>query len=158
MLKNILDAKQTLKLISLWPPYLFAGISVRSVSSDFLEISVQMKQKFYNTNYVGTHFGGSLYSMCDPWFMFILLEHLGNDYIVWDKGASIDFKSPGKGLVYADFKLSESEILRVKGIADEQRKCEPEYEVNVYGQSGQVVARVHKKLYIKRKDKINKKN
>lgn len=157
MIKNMISARKTLKLISYWPPYLFAGVSVKSISEDFLKIRVQMKQRFYNTNYVGSHFGGSLYSMCDPWYMFMLLEHLGSDYIVWDKAAAIEFKSPGKGLVYADFELSEAEILRVKKMADENYKCEPEYTLNVYGANGDVVAVVNKKLYVrkKRKAKVN---
>lgn len=157
MVKNILNAKKVLKLISWWPPYLFAGVSVKSVDSEFLKIRVQMKQKFYNTNYVGSHFGGSLYSMCDPWYMFMLLEHLGNDYIVWDKKATIEFKSPGKGLVYADFELTEEEIQNVKKLADENDKYEPEFTLKVYDQHRNVVAKVYKTLYVKRKDKIKKK-
>lgn len=156
MVKNILNAKKVLKLISLWPPYLFSGISVKSVSEDFLKIRIQMKQRFFNTNYVGSHFGGSLYSMCDPWFMFMLLEHLGNEYIVWDKAAAINFKSPGKGLVYADFILTEEEVQRVKKLADENGKYEPEYSLKVYDKDQKVVAEVHKTLYVRKKDRHGK--
>ena len=110
-----------------------------------------MKQKIYNTNYVGTHFGGSLYSMCDPWFMFILMEHLGKDYIVWDKNASIDFKTPGKGTVWAEFELTKADIITAKKMANENHKYEPEYTVKVLDQNHEVVAVVHKTLYVRRK-------
>ena len=46
--------------------------------------------------------GGSLYAMCDPFFMLILMtEALGDEYIVWDKAAQILFKQPGKSKVRA---------------------------------------------------------
>jgi hypothetical protein len=137
--------------MSFWPPYFFAGIRVKSVCDDFLKIKIEMKQRPYNTNYVGSHFGGSLYSMCDPWYMFILLEHLGKDYIVWDKKASIDFKYPGKGTVFAEFTLSKEDIAHAKKMADENHKFEPEYQLKIFDKNQEVVAIVNKTLYIKRK-------
>src|SRR3546814_16237242 len=65
-----------------------------------------MVLRWYNRNYVGTQFGGSLYSMVDPFFVLMLMENLGRDYIVWDKAANIEFVSPGRGAVYADFAIS----------------------------------------------------
>ena len=41
-----------------------------------------MPLRFYKCNYVGTHFGGSLYSTCDPFYMLMLINILGPDYIV----------------------------------------------------------------------------
>ena len=87
-------------VMTLYPPYLGAGISVQHMSADFRHVKVRMGLGWYNRNYVGTQFGGSLYSMVDPFYMLMLMENLGRDYIVWDKAASIDFVSPGKGPVY----------------------------------------------------------
>jgi len=67
-----------------------------------------MRLRWWNANYVGTHYGGSLYSMADPFFMVMLIENLGKDYIVWDKAATIRFKKPGRGKMSAGFRLSES--------------------------------------------------
>ena len=69
-----------------------------------------MKLRFWNTNYVGSHFGGSLYSMTDPFYMFILLEHLKKDHIIWDKSADIEFLRPAKGEVKAIFEINESDL------------------------------------------------
>ena len=102
---NRQKTKRLLKRLRLWPPFLGAGIHVTRVADDFLTIEVELRMKFFNRNYVGTHFGGSLYSMCDPWFMVMLIEHLGPDYIVWDKAATIRFKKPGKGTVKATFHI-----------------------------------------------------
>ena len=95
---SLISPKRLMKLLSFWPPYLFAGISIVEVNDDFTKIVVQMKQRPWNTNYVGSHFGGSLYSMCDPFYMFILLHHLPG-HTVWDKGASFKFKKPGIGVM-----------------------------------------------------------
>jgi hypothetical protein len=76
------------RLLNLWPPYLAAGIKVNYIAEDLKKVSVSMPLKFRNKNYAGTHFGGSLYSMVDPFYM--LIKILGKNYIIWDKSATID--------------------------------------------------------------------
>src|SRR4051794_2522980 len=63
-------------LVNLWPPFLGAGIRVKRLQPDWKHIDVEMKLHFWNTSYVGTHYGGSLYSMTDPFFMLMLIENL----------------------------------------------------------------------------------
>ena len=97
-------------IINLYPPYLGTGITVKRISPDYREMCVQMKLRWYNRNYVKTHFGGSLYAMTDPFFMLMLIHILGKDYVVWDKAAHIDFIKPGSGTVAADFLIHEEQI------------------------------------------------
>jgi len=141
-------------LINLWPPFLGAGIRVRRLSSDWTEIDVEMKLRWWNRNYVGTHYGGSLYSMADPFFMVMLIENLGKDYIVWDKSASIRFKKPGRGTVTASFRLSEEQIREIKQALNshENEKIERMFTVEVKDESGSVVAQIEKLLHIRKKD------
>ena len=134
-----------------WPPYWASGIRVRDFSEDLTRITVSMRLSRRNTNYVGTHFGGNLYSMCDPWYMFILLEHLGSNYIVWDKAAEIDFVYPGRGTVTADFVIPLSEIEELKKELLTSTKLLPIYSTEIIDESGRTVARVRKTLYVKRK-------
>ena len=98
------------KWINWYPPLLGAGIHVLHRESDAYTIKVKMPLTKLNFNAVGTHFGGSLYAMCDPFFMLILMQHLGHDYIVWDKAASIQFLKPGRGIVTATFHISPQHI------------------------------------------------
>ena len=149
---NYISPRFIFKLISFWPPYLAAGVSVKEINYTVNSVKVQMKQRFYNTNYVGTHFGGSLYSMCDPHFMFILLHHLKQDHIVWDKAANIDFIKPGKGKVWVEFKIELEEIEKIKKLALENFKVEPVFEALIYNEKNEVVAKVTKTLYVRRKD------
>lgn len=137
--------------IRFYPPYLGAGVRINHISDDFRIVKVEMPLRFYNRNYVGTHFGGSLYSMCDPFFMLMLINILGDNYIVWDKAATIRFKKPGKGLVKATFEIPEEKIAEIKAAADSQGKVEPQFQVVVTDNDGQIVAEIDKLLYVRRK-------
>ncbi|KAA3619334.1 MAG: DUF4442 domain-containing protein [Calditrichaeota bacterium] len=138
-------------MLNLYPPYWATGISVRKVSPDFKEIIVQMKLRWYNRNFVRTHFGGSLYAMADPFFMLMLIQILGKEYIVWDKAAHIDFIKPGRGVVTARFVVSESQIDDIISRTADGQKYLPEFTVNIVNDAGEKVAKVIKSLYIRRK-------
>jgi len=140
-----------MRLLSLYPPYLGAGIRVRA-APDLRTFEVRMKLSRFNRNYVGTQFGGSLYSMCDPFFMLILAEALGRGYIVWDKAATIRFRRPGRGTVRATFHIPPERIAEIRAAADAQGKIEPTFEVAVLDDAGEVVAEVEKLLYVRKKE------
>jgi len=137
--------------MNIWPPFLGAGIRVRRLGSDWTEIDVEMKLHWWNRNYVGTHYGGSLYSMADPFFMVMLIQNLGKDYIVWDKSASIRFKKPGRGTVSASFRLSQEQIREIKQALNthENEKIERTFTVEVKDESGSVIAEVEKLLHVR---------
>lgn len=150
-----MSPKLALKVINFYPPFVGAGIRVKSVSDDIRTVTVQMRLTLLNRNAVGTHFGGSLYAMCDPFYMFILMQGLGREYIVWDKAACIDFLKPGRSKVTATFHVPEEEINRVRRLAEEGNKVEPEYETYVVGEDGEKVAHVRKKLYVRKKARLS---
>ncbi|WP_439886688.1 DUF4442 domain-containing protein [Pseudomonas sp. MBLB4123] len=137
--------------LNLYPPYLGAGIRVRHIGADWRLVRVKLGLSWYNRNYVGTQFGGSLYAMTDPFFMLMLLENLGADYIVWDKAASIDFVAPGRGPVYAEFRLDDALLAEVRARTAGGDKYLPELQVEVRDGAGELVARVHKTLYVRLK-------
>ena len=139
-------------VLNLYPPYLGAGIRVKRLQPDWRAIDVEMKLRFWNANYVGTHFGGSLYSMTDPFYMLMLIENLGPAYIVWDKAASVRFRRPGKGKVSVSFRLSEEQIEDIRQTLNTQEKVEPTFVVEVKDDSGAVVAEVEKVLYVRKKE------
>lgn len=139
-----------LRFINIWPPFLAAGIRVKW-GRDYKSVDVEMKLHFWNRNYVGTHYGGSLYSMTDPFYMLMLMENLGPDYIVWDKAASIRFRKPGKGRVKAEFRLSDEQLDEIRAKLTTQEKYEPSFLVEVKDEAGDVVAEVQKLIHIRRK-------
>ena len=137
--------------MNFWPPFLGAGIRVDFMAKDYHKIIVSMKLKFWNKNYVNTHYGGSLYSMTDPFYMLMLMQILGRDYIVWDKSASIRFKKPGMGKVTAVFELTPEQIESYKKELANNDKIEPLLTVTICNEVGETVAIVEKVLHIKKK-------
>jgi hypothetical protein len=134
-----------------WPPFLGAGIRVKELSDDFREAVVELKFGRLNRNYVGTHFGGSLYSMTDPFYAIMLMHNLGGEYLVWDKSGSIEYVAPGRGSVTAHFSLAEERIAEIKAQAAAGEKVLPEFIVDIKDARGGMVARVRKTLYVRLK-------
>jgi len=137
--------------MNFWPPFLGSGISFKLIAQDPLAFKVCLKLSFYNKNYVGVQYGGSLYSMCDPWFMLILIDALGPDFIVWDKAASIKFLKPGKASVHALFQISPDQIESIKQEALSKTKIEPQMKVSIFDENNQEIAVVTKTLWVKSK-------
>jgi acyl-coenzyme A thioesterase PaaI-like protein len=137
--------------MGLYPPYLGAGIRVR-VAPDLASCEVSMQLRWWNRNYFGTHFGGSLYSMCDPFFVLLLAERLGRDHVVWDKAATIRFRRPGRGRVTAHFAVSAEQVAEIRQQALTAARVEPTFRVEVRDEDGNLVAEVEKLLSIRRRD------
>ena len=57
-------------------PFLGMGIRIKHIAPDMKAVDVEMKLRFWNANYVGTHFGGSLFAMTDPFYMLMLMANL----------------------------------------------------------------------------------
>lgn len=138
--------------VNLWPPFLGMGIRIQRIASDMKSIDVEMKLRWWNANYVGTHFGGSLYSMCDPFYMLMLMANLGRDYIVWDKAASIRYRKPGKGTVRAEFRLTDAQLTDIRDKLKTLPKYDLVFTVEVKDEQGTVIAEVEKLLHIRKKE------
>ena len=138
-------------MMNWYGPYRGAGIKIRHLADDFSSATVQMPLRWYNKNYVGVHFGGSLYSMVDPFHMLLVMNQLGSDYIVWDKAATIKFISPGRGTVTAHFEVTEQQLQDIRDNTQNNEKYLPIFEVDVIAEDGTLVAKAHKTLYIRKK-------
>ncbi len=110
-----------------------------------------MKLRWYNRNYIRTHFGGSLYAMTDPFYMLMLIQVLGRDYIVWDKAAHIEFVKPGKGTVRAEFRIIDEHVAAIIARTANGEKYLPDFKVDITDEAGEIVAQVIKTLYIRKK-------
>jgi Domain of unknown function (DUF4442) len=144
--------KQNLKLMfNLWPPLMGAGIRIKRIQPDWKEVDVEMKLRRWNANYVGTHYGGSLYSMTDPFYMVMFIEILGPDYIVWDKSASIRFRRPGRGTVFAKFRITDGQIAEIRQALKTEEKIDREFSVDVKSADGEIIAEVKKLLQFRKK-------
>jgi hypothetical protein len=148
------DSHALRRAVNLWPPFLGAGIRVKHIAPDMKSIDVEMKLRWWNANYVGTHFGGSLFAMADPFYMLMLMANLGRDYIVWDKAATIRYRKPGKSTVRAEFRLNDSQLDDIREKLKTLPKYEPTFRVEVKDEQGIVIADVEKLLYIRKKQRL----
>jgi acyl-coenzyme A thioesterase PaaI-like protein len=139
------------RVMNLWPPFLFAGIRVLEVSDDWRHARVVLRRHWYNRNYVGTHFGGSLFAMTDPFWMILTMRCLGSGYIVWDKAATIEFVAPGREDVFAEFHIDDAMLDEIRAATAGGDKYLRWCETEVRTAGGELVARVRKQLYVRRK-------
>ncbi len=140
-----------IKKVNWYPPLLGAGIRVQSHNQDFTRFDVQLRPKWYTRNLFGTHFGGSLFAMSDPFFVFIVTMNLGSNYIVWDQSAAIDFLKPAKGIISGVFEIPREHLLQMQQEVDEIGKKTFPFEVDLTDASGVAVAHVRKEVYVRRK-------
>ena len=141
------------RLLNLWPPFLFNAIRVQRVSADWSEVTVVLRLRFWNRNYVKSQFGGNLFAMTDPFWMLLLMRQLGGDYYVWDKAGAIDFVAPGYEDVYAHFKLEPAVVDELRAAAAGGDKVLRWFETDVTTDEGKLIARVRKQLYVRLKPK-----
>jgi len=138
--------------INLWPPFLGAGIRVKHISPDMKAVDVDMRLRWWNANYVGTHFGGSLFAITDAFYMLMVMANLGDEYIVWDKAASIRFRKPGRGTMRAEFRLSDEQLNEIREKTRVLPKYDAVFHVDVKDEQGTVIAEVERVIYVRRKD------
>jgi acyl-coenzyme A thioesterase PaaI-like protein len=135
---------------NLFPAFRGTGARVTYISGDFREVRVQLPLSWRTRNYVGTIFGGSLYGAVDPHYMIMLIKVLGHGYVVWDKAATIRFKKPGRGTLYACFRISEEETAEIRRLLETEASIDRVYRVDLTDADGVVHASIEKTIYIRR--------
>ena len=138
-------------LFGLWPPFRAMGIRVREIAPDFRRVVVELRERMLNRNWVGTHFGGSMFAMADPFYMIMMMQALGREYVVWDKAGAIRFLKPGRGTLTARFEVTQAMVEEAMQRTAAGEKYEPTYSVDVVNAQGETVAYVEKTLHIRRK-------
>lgn len=144
------------------PMYRRSTGRVVSVTDDLFVVKIKIPLSYKNKNYVGSIFGGSLLSATDPIYMIQLINILGDDYVIWDKDASIKFKRPAKETVFADFVFTSEEIEKIKQDVSLNKEIDLVKNLHIINKEKSVVfAEVSKTIYIANKqfykEKRNKK-
>ena len=148
-----LGANGMRRLFNLWPPFRGMGVKVVELDPEYRHATVELRMRLLNRNYVGSHFGGSLFAMADPWFMILMMHRLGEDYVVWDKAGSVRFLKPARGTVKARFEMPEERVAEARERTAGGGKHEPVFRAAIVDEQGVTVAEVEKTLHIRRKKK-----
>ncbi len=122
------------------------GVIVDHISDDWYHWELRLPMSMKTRNYVGTHFGGTLYSSMDPHIMLAWMHILGPDFIVWDKAGSVRFRKPGKGTLRSAFTLSAEDEAEVRALA-RGAKLDKTYKLAWTDAQGDVVAEVEKVVH-----------
>ena len=133
---------------NLHPTYWSTGGRITFIASDYHEVRVRLPLSWRTRNYVGSIFGGSMYSAVDPIYMIMLIRILGRDYVVWDKSATIRFLRPGRSPLHATFVIEEEGIAAIKAELASAPKVERTFKVELTDADGTVHATVEKLLHI----------
>ena len=137
---------------NLFPAYRGTGGRLVSIADDWSEVRIKLRLTWRTRNYVGTLFGGSLYGAVDPLYMVMLMHRLGPEYVVWDKSASISFRRPGRGTLYATFRIDDEELEAIRAAVAAEGKIDRVYVVELVDDEGVVHATVEKTIYVARRD------
>lgn len=138
-------------LFNFFPAYRGTGGRVSYISADWQHVKMHLPLSWRTRNYVGTIYGGSIYSSIDPIYMLMLMKILGADYVVWDKAANIRFRKPGRSTLYAEFILNDEEIAEIKSLAETAKSVDRIYNLELKDKDGVVHAEIEKTLYIAKK-------
>ncbi|MGL6290537.1 MAG: DUF4442 domain-containing protein [Silanimonas sp.] len=141
-------------VLNFWPPFAFSGIHVTRLGRDWRSAEVELRMRPWNRNYVGTHFGGSLFAMTDPFWMILVMRALGPDYVVWDKAGEIEFVKPGRGTVRCGFEVTDALLAELRAAAADGGKVLRWMDCPIVDASGDVVAHVRKQLYVRLKPRV----
>ena len=136
------------QFLNWYPMYFGTGGKILFWSSDYQEVYIRLRRNIWTYNYVGTIFGGSMFSATDPFYMVMLLKVLGNRYVVWDKAASIRFRKPGRQTLYARFELTQERIDAIRQEVAVNHQTEQTFVVQWLDKEGVVHAELERLCYV----------
>ncbi|GAB3993369.1 DUF4442 domain-containing protein [Spirosoma daeguense] len=131
-----------------YPMYFGTGGKILFWSGDSREVHIRLRLNLWTYNYVGTIFGGSLFSATDPFYMVMLLRILGNQYVVWDKSASIRFRKPGRQTLYARFEITDEQLETIRQEVALNGQTEKTFVVQWLDKDGTVYAELERLCYV----------
>ncbi len=150
--KENFKSKLSRFVFNFFPAYRRTGGRIYFLSDDWRDIHISLSLTWKTKNYVGSVFGGSIYGALDPIYMIQLINILGNDYVVWDKSATIKFLKPIKKNVFARFLISDEILSKIISKVKSDKKYSIDLITNFQDENGVIYAEVIKTLYIADKE------
>lgn len=138
--------------INAWPAFVAQRIEVTEIADDWTSVVVRMELAPDNANFFGTAFGGTLFSMLDPFLAILADRQLGPGYAVWDKSAEIDFVRPGRSAVTARVEVTPAVVAELRDATAGGDKHLRWFEIPLLDEAGEVVAVQRRQLYVRRTD------
>lgn len=132
-----------------WSPmYRRSTGKIIEVSEDVFYVKIKIPLSIKNKNYMGSIFGGSLFAATDPIYMIQLINILKDDFVVWDKEATIKYKRPARETVFTEFIFTEKDIEYIKSTVAKNGEMDIIKTTNIVTKDGLVVAELSKTIYV----------
>jgi acyl-coenzyme A thioesterase PaaI-like protein len=135
-------------VLNLWPCIRGTGVRVVEITPDFRLLRGRLPLNWRTRNRVGTIFGGSLYAATDPFYMLILMERLGKDFVVWDKAATVRFRRPGRSTLHFEVRVEEETEAEIRRLVAEKGEIDYVFRTQMKDASGVVHADIEKTVYV----------
>ncbi len=138
--------------MNLYPMYFGTGGKILFWSDDSTEVHVRIRRSLWTYNYVGTIFGGSMFSATDPFYMLMLFRIFNDVFVVWDRSAQIKFIKPSKITLYAKYSLNSDLLESIKKEVTEKGENNYVFKIELIDRNGTVYALIERTVYIATKE------
>ena len=135
-----------------FPAVWASGGKYTYVSEDMRELHLKLPLNLRSRNYIGTIFGGSMFSATDPMFFMMLIKNLPG-YIIWDKASSIRYKKPGRDVLYTKTKITQEDIDSIVEELKSKDKLDRVFTLDLIDTAGDGCATIKKNIHIRHKHK-----
>lgn len=137
-------------MMNAWPPFVAQCVSVTGIAQDWSWVEVRMELKPENANFFGTAWGGTLFSMLDPFLPILIERQLDGGYAVWDKTAEIDFVRPGRTSISSRVEVPIEVLDEIRTATADGEKLLRWFEIPLLDEAGEVVAVQRRQIYVRR--------
>lgn len=145
-----MTAQQFREFINEWPPFVGQRVEVTAIADDWSWVEVRMDLQPDNANYFGTAWGGTLFSMLDPFLPILIARRLGGGHAVWDKTAQIDFVRPGRTAITSRVEVTDDVLEEIRAATAGGEKLLRWFELPLHDEDGEVVAVQRREIYVRR--------
>ncbi|MDX1515869.1 MAG: DUF4442 domain-containing protein [Woeseiaceae bacterium] len=134
-----------------FPAFRRSGARITYIAADMKTLRLELPLNWKTKNYVGTIYGGCMYSAVDGILMVMLIELLERKVIVWDKSGSIRYRKPGRSTLSATFTVTDDDLREIRQRLETEETFDKSYRVDLIDADGDVCAEIDKLIHFRRK-------
>ncbi len=138
------------KLLELYPPFLFMGLRIESVSKDYRKLVASVPTRWYGLNLHGSMFGGNMCSAADP-LPALMCARIFTGVDVWTKACAVEFNKPARGRIAMKIEITDADIAEIQKQLDEKGKAKHCFEFDFWDRGGISIAKIKNTVYLKKR-------
>jgi hypothetical protein len=147
-------------VMRLYPPLFFQRIWVVAIDKGYRSVEVKIKKSFFNKNYNGSIFGGTLFAAADPFYPLLFYQFFaqkGYRLKVWSKSSAIEYLKPALTDLNFKISLTDDDITEAENILNTIGKYTAHHPINIYNKEGVLCVSLMNEVYVRNLDFIDPK-